>query len=140
MKFYRNTHDFYLGNFLLTSMHDVLSLQFHGEGFSCSSLWPLWPFITLLKLGREIQLTLKLLRLKNSWNWCNFGNLFFFNLLKLLLKFKPFIYMNFNKFPWKQPPPKLVGNIFVFSSSEALKHFQTVSNLICPFLCKCQKI
>ena len=34
--------------------HDVLSVQLHREGSSCSfNIFLLWPFIALLKLGRE---------------------------------------------------------------------------------------
>ena len=50
-----------------------MSLQLHGEGFSCSfNIFSSWPFITLLNLGSELYLTLTLLGLINLWSSCVF--------------------------------------------------------------------
>ena len=73
MKLYKNIQDFYVGNFLLTGMMFCPCGCMEKVFLAHLIYWLYDPFITLLKLGRKLELTLTLLQLNNLWSWCVFG-------------------------------------------------------------------
>ena len=71
LKLDKNIQGFYVGNSHLTNM---LCPYNHMETFLAHIMFLLWSFIALLKIGKELQLTLALLELNNFEAYALLGN------------------------------------------------------------------
>ena len=72
---YKNMQSFYVGNSRLTGMM-LCPYSCMEKVFLALFKIFLWSFITLLKLGRELYLTVTLIRLNNLWSWLRFWEMF----------------------------------------------------------------